>query len=103
MSDFIAYVQELFADFGAVSARRMFGGYGLYREGVRIGVVMDDGLYLRADEANKARFETAGSAPFVYDSDGKRGRRPKRQWIRRRRCCRGRGWRQGGVAQAQNA
>lgn len=72
MSDFIAYVQELFADFGAVSARRMFGGYGLYRDGVMIGVVMDDGLYLKADEATKARFEAAGSTPFVYDSGGKR-------------------------------
>ena len=76
----------------------MFGGYGLYLDGLMIGVVIDDGLYLKADEPTRAHFEAAGCAPFVYDSRqahhdellvAARGRR----WIRRRRCCRGRGWR----------
>ena len=72
MSDFIAHVQELFADLGPLSARRMFGGYGLYLDDVMVGVVMDDGLYLKADDATKAQFEAAGSAPFVYEAGAKR-------------------------------
>ncbi len=72
MSDFIAHLQELFGDLGSVSARRMFGGYGLYLDNVMIGVVMDAGLYLKADDATRAQFEAAGSAPFVYDGGGKR-------------------------------
>lgn len=70
--DFITYLQDLFAPLGELSARRMFGGYGLYLDEVMIGVVMDDGLYLKADDVTQAQFEAAGSAPFIYDSGGKR-------------------------------
>lgn len=31
-SEFVDYLSEVFADFGPVSARRMFGGYGVYYE-----------------------------------------------------------------------
>lgn len=64
--DFIAYLQDLFADFGAVTSRRMFGGYGLYRDGVFFALVFEDGLYLKVDAQTQARFEAAGCAPFVY-------------------------------------
>ena len=70
--DFIAHLQDLFAPMGELSARRMFGGQGVYLDGLMIGVVMDDGLYLKADAQSAAQFEAAGSAPFVYDSGGKR-------------------------------
>ncbi|MFD0740475.1 TfoX/Sxy family protein [Lysobacter koreensis] len=63
--DFITYLQDLFAPLGELSARRMFGGYGLYLDAVMIGVVMDDGLYLKVDAATRAQFQAAGSAPFV--------------------------------------
>ena len=64
--DFIAYLQELFADFGVVTVRRMFGGHGLYRDGVFFALVLDDALYLKVDAQTQAQFEAAGSAPFVY-------------------------------------
>ncbi|HVR82237.1 MAG TPA: TfoX/Sxy family protein [Luteimonas sp.] len=69
--DFISHLQDLFADFGAVSARAMFGGYGLYHEGVMIAVVFDDGLYLKADAQTQALFEAEGCAPFVYTQTAK--------------------------------
>jgi len=71
MNDFIAYLQELFADFGAVSARAMFGGYGLYHDGVMIGLVIDDGLYLKVDSHTRHVFEAAASQPFVYTQTAK--------------------------------
>jgi len=64
--DFIAYLQDLFADFGPVTSRRMFGGHGLYRDGVFFALVLDDALYLKVDAQTQARFEDVGSAPFVY-------------------------------------
>lgn len=69
--DFIAYLQDLFVDFGPVSARAMFGGYGLYHDGVMFAVVMDDGLYLKADAQTLETFEAARCAPFVYAHGGK--------------------------------
>lgn len=68
---FIAHLQDLFADLGPVKARAMFGGYGFYLEGRMIGVIMDDALYLKADEETQARFAAAGGSPFVYTAKGK--------------------------------
>lgn len=67
---FIAHLQDLFADLGPVKARAMFGGYGFYLEGRMIGVIMDDALYLKADERTQAQFAAAGGAPFVYTAKG---------------------------------
>jgi DNA transformation protein len=65
-NDFIAYLQELFADFGAVTVRAMFGGHGLYHDGVMFAVAFEDGLYLKVDNQTRALFEAEGCAPFVY-------------------------------------
>ena len=68
---FVTHLQDLFADLGSVKARAMFGGYGFYLEGRMIGVIMDETLYLKADEETRARFADAGGAPFVYTAKGK--------------------------------
>ncbi len=71
MSDFIPFVQELLEDWGTVSARRMFGGHGLYHEGLMFAIVMDNRLYLKADDINRPDFEALGLTPFTYPMKGK--------------------------------
>ena len=71
MSDFIPFVQELLEDWAPVSARRMFGGHGLYHEGLMFAIVMDQRLYLKADDVNRPEFEALGLAPFTYAMKGK--------------------------------
>src|SRR3990172_1421392 len=71
-SDFAAYAVELLGAVGRVAARRMFGGYGLYCDGVMFALIADDVLYLKADDASRPEFERAGSEPFVYDARGRR-------------------------------
>jgi DNA transformation protein len=71
MSDFIPFVQELLEDWASVSARRMFGGHGLYHEGLMFAIVMDQRLYLKADEDNRPEFEALGLAPFTYAMKGR--------------------------------
>jgi DNA transformation protein len=71
-SDFAEYAVELLGTVGRVAARRMFGGYGLYCDGVMFALIADDVLYLRADAASRSEFERTGSAPFVYDARGRR-------------------------------
>ena len=61
---FLAYVLDQLSDWGSVSARRMFGGAGLYRHGKMFGLIADDVAYLKADDSNRAEFERAGSSPF---------------------------------------
>jgi DNA transformation protein len=71
MSDFIPFVQELLEDWAPVSARRMFGGHGLYHEGLMFAIIMDQRLYLKADEVNRPEFEALGLAPFTYAMKGR--------------------------------
>lgn len=67
-NEFAEYVVELMAGWAAVSARRMFGGHGLYREGLMFALIAEDQLYFKTDAHNVAQFERAGSRPFVYES-----------------------------------
>ena len=71
MSDFIPFVQELLEGWGSVSARRMFGGQGLYHEGLMFAIVMNNRLYLKVDEINRPEFEALGLTPFTYPMKGK--------------------------------
>lgn len=73
MSDaFVDYVIELFGPFGTTTARRMFGGHGVYLDGLMFAIVSDDALYLKADELNRVEFEQAGCEVFGYARKGKR-------------------------------
>jgi len=65
-NEFVDYVVELMAGWATVTVRKMFGGYGLYREGLMFALIVDDELFLKTDADNLARLERAGSRPFVY-------------------------------------
>ena len=65
-NEFVEHVLELLAPSGNVAARRMFGGFGIYRDGLMFALVADDVLYLKADGANRGEFEAAGAEPFTY-------------------------------------
>ena len=42
----------------------MFGGVGLYLDGLFFALIDDDTLYFKTDDSNRARYEKAGSRPF---------------------------------------
>lgn len=71
MSDFIPFVQELLDRWGPVTSRRMFGGHGLYHEGLMFAIVMNQQLYLKADDLNRPDFEALGLTPFTYPMKGR--------------------------------
>lgn len=64
---FVAHVLELLGAVGPARARRMFGGHGLYVDGLFVAIVAFDRLYLKADAETAPRFAAAGGQPFVYD------------------------------------
>lgn len=64
-------IRELFAPVGPVTVRRMFGGAGIYRDGVIFALEVDGELYLKVDETSRVAFVQAGSRPFTYDGKGK--------------------------------
>lgn len=46
---FIEFLHELLEPEGTIATRRMFGGHGVYCDGVFMAIVIDGRLYLKAD------------------------------------------------------
>ena len=72
-SEFVTHCLELLAPLGLARAKRMFGGHGIYVDERFIALIVNDTLYLKADDETRPRFEAAGSVPFDYATrDGQR-------------------------------
>ena len=67
-NEFVDYIVELMGGWATVSARKMFGGFGLYRDGLMFALIAEDELFFKTDTDNVAQFERAGCHPFVYTS-----------------------------------
>jgi DNA transformation protein len=66
-ADYRDFILEQLAGAGRVTSRAMFGGVGLYLDGLFFALIDDDTLYFKADEASRRRYEAAGSRPFCPD------------------------------------
>ena len=69
--EFVAYLVEQLRMAGPVSARRMFGGAGLFRDGLMFWLVIDDVLYFKADAESAGDFVALGLPPFTYRRQGR--------------------------------
>lgn len=58
------YVMERLECVGQVTARNMFGGVGIYCEGLFCALIAEDVLYFKVDDANRPDYEAAGMGPF---------------------------------------
>lgn len=58
------FVLDQLQGVGDVRARGMFGGAGLYNGDRFFGVLDDDVLYFKVDEATRPAYEAAGMGPF---------------------------------------
>ena len=77
------FIRELFATFGPVSVRRMFGGASIWSEGLMFALVFDGAIFLKVDDDSIPDFEREGSRPFVYTrakSPGRVGRASLSYW-----------------------
>lgn len=68
---FVEHVRELLSPLGPVVARRMFGGWGLSVDGLNLGLVAWNTLYLKSNAETEPRWLAAGCQPFVYEAKGK--------------------------------
>jgi DNA transformation protein and related proteins len=68
------FIRELFTPFGVVTVKRMFGGAGIWSDGLMFGLVFDGAIFLKVDETSIPDFEREGSKPFVYTRAKSKGR-----------------------------
>jgi len=64
--DFVAHVLELMRGAGSATARAMFGGHGIYLDGMIVGIVVADVLYLKTDDETRPAFFEQGPGQFEY-------------------------------------
>ena len=73
-TDEIDHLLELLEPLGALRAKRMFGGWGIYCDSKlqnrMFAIVIDGELGLKTDDENRSRFEAAGCTPCLYEKQG---------------------------------
>ncbi len=70
-AEFREFIKDQLESLGAVSVRPMFGGAGVYADGVMFALIAGETLYFKADDESKAAFEAEGMEPFTYAGKGK--------------------------------
>ena len=72
--EFATYCCDLLGAIGPCVLRRMFGGFGISRDGLTVAIMTDLGqgekLWLKADDESRALFEAAGCQRFGYLREG---------------------------------
>lgn len=69
-----AAIHDLFAGLGPVTIKRMFGGKGVYHDGLIVALEVDGEILLKADPESQPDFEQAKCTQWVYQ--GHKGRGP---------------------------
>ncbi|MEQ8825981.1 MAG: TfoX/Sxy family protein [Filomicrobium sp.] len=64
-------IKEQLTGFGPVSIRGMFGGHGVFHDGLMFALVADDTLYFKSDEETDPHFEAHGLDRFRYEGKGR--------------------------------
>jgi DNA transformation protein len=70
---FHEFVAELFGGLGPLTIKRMFGGAGVWQDGIMFILLADDTIFLKADAPLREALMAEGGYPFVWErpSDGK--------------------------------
>ncbi len=69
--DYLKYVQEQFALFGDIEIKKMFGGIGIFTNGVMFAMIANDTLRFKVDETNRQQYEERDMRPFFSGSKKK--------------------------------
>ncbi len=69
--EFVSYVIELMHQLGPVVSKRMFGGHGIFQDGLMFAIIVDGRLYFKADKTTEKEFLKRNLGIFTYKKKGK--------------------------------
>lgn len=70
----IDHAKDLFAPFGDIRVKKMFGGAGVYCDDLFFAIMDDEAIWFKVDDDTRAEFESRGLEPFVFEmKDGSSG------------------------------
>lgn len=64
--EYLDFIMDKLSPIGDVKSRAMFGGYGIYYEGVMFALISEDALYFKVNESNRDMYEQAQSRQFPH-------------------------------------
>jgi DNA transformation protein len=67
--DYIVY--DILEGVSSITSRRMFGGWGIYKDGVFFALIAGDELYFKASDMTLQKYKNADSRPFTYSKKDK--------------------------------
>ena len=62
--EFLSFVEDQLERMGSIVTKKMFGGAGIYCEGVFFALIADDVLFFKVDDSNRPDYEAQGMGPF---------------------------------------
>ena len=68
--EFEAMLSETLAPLGPVIVKGMFGGSGLFLDGLMFALIADGVLFFKSDDATRADFDAECCGPFTYTRKG---------------------------------
>ncbi|MDW9737641.1 competence protein TfoX [Sinorhizobium meliloti] len=66
-----AAIEEIFETLGPVKIRRMFGGKGIYFDGIILALEVNGEILLKGDAESAPALEEAGARQWAYEGKGK--------------------------------
>ena len=74
-------IGDVLGHISGITSKRMFGGYGIYRDGVIFAIITGDGeLRFKADDTTKDKYEARGGEQFTYTGHTSRPPTPMPYW-----------------------
>lgn len=70
--DYLNYIIDQLSEFGTVDIKRMFGGIGLFHQGLMFGKIGGETFRLKVDQHNQKDYEDKGMKPY-YSEKKKKG------------------------------
>ena len=69
--EYAEHLRDLLRPLGAIRLRRMFGGHGIYADGLFFAVILGEQLYVKVDAVSRPVFEAAGLEEWIYEKHGR--------------------------------
>ena len=67
--EYVAHIVDLLQLIGPVESKSMFGGFGMFLEGLIFGLVAGNELYLKVDTQNLQDYEDLGLQAFSFEKN----------------------------------
>ena len=69
--EYVAHIVDLLQFFGPVESKSLFGGFGVFLEGLMFGLIAGNELYLKVDVQNRQDYKDLGLQAFSFGKNDK--------------------------------